>query len=256
MKVYQGEYLNITFEKQYNRFVQFWSNSPDTIASFKAEMLIYTNLYKVHKPKQSLWLQQNFTLQLDLVDQNWIENHVNKLCKSYGNEKLAFVVSEDILAHISVIDSFEEINSCIIPKHFATEKKARTWLNEDKIMNETINETSISFEGVDEEGYGIIKFKSPSSDINKTIGSFKNLIEAHEYIRNNLNKYITLTKREKQILHLYTKVHKINIIADQLHISLHTARTHWRNIKSKLRLQTSEEILIFAKAFDSMKIRN
>ena len=255
MTIYQGTYLNITFEKEHNRFVQYWSTSPNTIATFKSEMLSYTSFYKTYKPTQSLWLQQNFTLQLDATTQNWIETHVNKPCKTYGNEKLAFVVSQDVLAHINVISSFEEVDSCILPKHFASEAKARAWLTEGLKLTEPRYETSIVFAGIDKEGNGVIKFNNSARDITQTLQSCKKIIKTNDFIKANLHKYVALTKREKEILHLYTKIHKPDEIANQLCISVHTIRTHWKNIKNKLNMHMLEEILLFAEAFETLNSR-
>ena len=255
MIIYQGTYLNITFEKEHSRFVQYWSTSPNTIALFKSEMLTYTAFYKTYKPTQSLWLQQNFTLQLDATTQNWIETHVNRPCKEYGNKKLAFVVSQDVLAHIEVINSFEEVDSCIYPKHFASEEKARFWLTEGRLLSEPHDETKIVFEGIDKEGNGIIKFKNSANDITQTLQSCKKIIKTNDFIKKNLHKYTSLTKREKEILHLYTKIHKPDEIANQLCISVHTIRTHWKNIKNKLDIHVLEEILLFAEAFETINSR-
>lgn len=255
MNIYSSQYLTISFEEEYNRFVQFWKRSPKNISVFKLEMLEYVSFCKNLKPQQSLWLQEKFSLSLDNETQLWIEEYVNKPCVKYGNKKLAFVVSHDVLVHIGVIGSFEENNSCIFPKHFASESEARTWLDEDKITTQTTHKMSVEFEGVDENGYGIIKFKSPSTEIAKTFDSIKKMIETNEYIKNNLKKYISLTKREKQIIHLYVKIHNQNEIAEQLFISLHTMRTHWKNIKNKLEMHSGEELLLFSNAFDIIHSR-
>jgi DNA-binding CsgD family transcriptional regulator len=250
MKIYSSQYLTISFEEKNSRFIQFWKHSPKNISEFKLEMLAYIALYKKHQPHQSLWLQENFSLLLDEAAHLWIEVNINKPAKEYGNKKLAFVVSHDVLIHIDVINSFKENNSCISPKHFASESEASTWLNEDKIVTQNSHKMSVEFEGVDENGYGIIKFKSPSTEITKTFDSIKKMIETHEFIEKNLKKYILLTKREKQIIHIYAKIHNQNEIAEQLFISLHTMRTHWKNIKNKLQIHSGEELLLFANAFD------
>jgi len=130
MKIYEGPYLTILFEKENDRFVQSWSTTLNSVDSFKEEMLIYTSFYKQHNPSQTLWIQQNFTLHLDQKVFAWIEKKVNIPCVKYGNKKTAFIVGKDVLAHLTVIDSFEKNKSTINVSHFVSEKEAIIWLNE------------------------------------------------------------------------------------------------------------------------------
>jgi hypothetical protein len=128
--IYNGKYLSIRYEENNSLFVQNWCKDIN-IENFKSEMLVYTELYKQYRPKYSLWLKQNFSLVLDIKAQKWIEIYVNIPCHEWGNEKCAFVVSKDMMAHLTVIDSFEKLQPCIKPEHFLYEKEARDWLLKD-----------------------------------------------------------------------------------------------------------------------------
>jgi DNA-binding CsgD family transcriptional regulator len=249
-KIYTGKFLTICCENNGDRFVQYWKSSPDSIAEFKNEMLEYVNLYKEFKPSQSLWLQKKFKLSLDEQTQLWIEEKVNIPCKKLGNEKLAFVVSKDVMAHIKVINSFEEIHSCIEPKHFSSEEKARKWLDNEFSMNINNQVTKIIFEGLDKEGYSTFKIKTTGTDVAKTIRAFKDIIKTNDFVRLNVDKFITLTKREREVLALYTKGVSLKEIPDELYISYHTVRTHIKNIKRKLQITSSEKLLEYGKAFN------
>ena len=252
MKIYEGTYLTINFEEEYNRVVQFWARSPDNIDAFKKEMLVFTNLYKKYRPKQALWLQQNMKLQLDPETSHWIDQNVNIPCDKCGNEKLAFVVAEDVLAHLTTMNVFEAGVSIATPRHFATEKEARSWLDEKS--NEAIKEVkvpphNITYKGLDKEGRAIIQVKTEPEDISDSIKLFKGLIEESQFIKANIDKYTSLTKREKEVLIYYSKEQKHQEIADQLFLSLHTTRTHIRNIKRKLATTSFSELTKYTKAF-------
>lgn len=250
MKIYEGPFLVIHFERKNNRFVQFWTSSPNNTQEFKSEMLTYTSYYRKHKPTQTLWLQKNFTLDLNSETQIWIEKEVNIPCVNYGNKKAAFVVGKDVLSHLSVINSFEETNSIVRPSHFATEQEALDWLNSTPAVSNEQAKTEIRFEGVDKEGNSIIKVKSPSNDITNTIKSFRSLIEENEFFKTNIDNYILLTKREKEVLALYAKGYKHQAIADKLHLSLYTVRTHWRNAKNKLDIKSFSDLMKYVAAFN------
>lgn len=249
MNIYQGPHLSITLEEENNRIVQFWKTSPNCLEVFKSEMLIYTSHYKKYKPLQSLWLQQNFTLTMDFDTQNWIEKNVNTPCMECGNEKVAFVVSKDVLAHISVINVFDERNSIVVPRHYASEQEARSWLDSTLVKGSNNTISKITYKGVDGKGNAVIEIKAPSRDIKSTLNSLKGIIKENEFMKINLNKYTSLTKREKEILHRYAQGEKHQDIADKLFLSLHTVRTHWRNIKQKLEISSVTEALEYSKAF-------
>ncbi len=249
MQLYKGPFLNITFEKKNDLFLQFWETSPISISDFKKEMLIYTSWYKKLNPRNTLWLQKNFTFDLDSTTNEWIERMVNIPCKKYGNKKCAFVVSSDILVHLSVINAFDKVESCIIPEHFIDEAQARTWLSSSKLKTENSSKTKIIYEGLDENGNAIIKITNPSKNIKKTIKYFGDTFEKDDFIKNNSHDFSQLTKREKEIFKLVAQGKKQLDIANQLYISKHTVRTHWRNIKVKLNIISNIDIVTYYKAF-------
>jgi hypothetical protein len=149
------KYLEVSFDHLKDRFIQFWSESPATIADFKQEMLAYTEFYLKHSPSLSMWLQQNFKLDLYPDTQQWIEEYVNIPYKQAGNEQLVFVLGAGVLAHLQVIGAFEKIQSCIIPQHFATQGEAENWLDtfEVKLL------------GLDKNGLTNLSLKSESKEI-------------------------------------------------------------------------------------------
>ncbi len=250
MLIYESDFLKVEFEKNNDCFVQFWKKSPDCFEILKKEFIEFTALYRQYKPTKTLWLQQNFRLPMSLEMHQWIEKNANIPCKEYGNEKVAFVVGKDVLAHLSVMSFFNEAKSVLSPVHFATEKEARQWLNEAKDFPKCKSEIKILFEGVDEEGNSIIKIKRSSSDITNTILSFSNLLEENNFIKSNLEKYSQLTNREKQVLVKFSKGLRQKEVADELFISVGTLRTHWKNIKNKLKIKSMAEVVKYVNAFE------
>ncbi|MFV8225079.1 response regulator transcription factor [Christiangramia aquimixticola] len=251
MKIYESDFLEIRIEKENDCFVQFWKQSPDSNTVLKEELSKYCELYKKFKPSKTLWLQERFRLPVDQETHAWIEEYVNIPCVENGCQKVAFVVGTDVLVHLSIMSHFEKMKSVISPLHFASEKEARQWLEETKSQEINPNkDVTILFEGVDEEGNSIIKIKRPSSDISNTIRSFANLIEENEFLKKNISKFTTLTKREKQVMVSISKGLKQQEVADELFISIGTLRTHWKNIKSKLEIKSLADVIKYVNAFD------
>lgn len=76
------------------------------------------------------------------------------------------------------------------------------------------------------------------------------LLEENKFLRQNHHVFGTLTKREKEILRLMALGHSSSEIAERLHISGATASTHRRNVRIKIKAETSYDITRFAQAFD------
>ncbi len=250
MTLYKSEFLQINFEKENDCFVQYWKKSPKSYSRLKDEFIEFISLYEKYGPSKTLWLQQNFRLPIDLETHLWIEKNVNVPCVNYGNEKVAFVVGKDVIVHLSVMNYFEEDNSVIHPLHFATEKEARQWLNGTRDYSKNSTRIKILFEGVDEEGNSIIKIKRPSQDIRSTLLSIGHVIEENNFLKSNISKYSKLTKREKEIMVIFSKGFRQQEVADRLFISIETLRTHWKNIKRKLNIKSIADVSKYVNAFD------
>jgi DNA-binding CsgD family transcriptional regulator len=76
------------------------------------------------------------------------------------------------------------------------------------------------------------------------------LIKENTYLRENKALFASLSKREKEVLCLLVKGNNSFEIADMLHISEATAKTHRKNIRGKLNAESSYDLLQFAQAFN------
>ncbi|WP_166435187.1 LuxR C-terminal-related transcriptional regulator [Christiangramia sabulilitoris] len=250
MKLDESDYLIINYEKENDCFVQFWKKSPESFAVLKKEFLNFRSYYEKYTPSKTLWLQQNFQLEVNKEMHQWIEENINKPGVEWGNEKVAFVVGKDVLVHLSVMNYFEEQNSVIHPVHFASEKEAREWLNGNINHTKIDSQIKILFEGVDDEGNSIIKIKRASSDIANTIMSFGHLLEENNFLKSNIANYAKLTKREKEIMVIFAQGLRQKEVADRLFISIETLRTHWKNIKKKLNIKSVADVIKYVNSFD------
>jgi hypothetical protein len=162
------------------------------------------------------------------------------VCKNQdGLDQVAFVVGKDVLAYIDVIDMFQESSSIgFVPKYFATENEAVNWLNEDskeKKDVETYNQSfSVSFKGIDDNEKVVFEFKDQASKFDSTVHLFKTIIEQNHFMKNNIDKYSSLTKREKETLKFLLIGFTNQQISEEMYVSQHTIRTHRNRIWKKL----------------------
>ena len=255
MKIYKGKHLTIKYNKSKSLFVQKWNTSPKDIEDFKFEMLEYTNLYEKLRPKNTLWMQKNFGLIINDDLKKWIETNVNKPCLKYGNKNCAFVVAEDVLAHIETIDVFEKTNSSINVKHFATSDEAQKWFNEQELKSSQLNYNSkkaeLNYKGLDKNGKTIIEFKSISTEITNTLKSIKGIFEENELIKRNIIKYSSLTPKEKEVLNYIIQGLTNKQISDLTFTSINTIRTHRNRIWKKLDIKHFRDCLEYKSFYNS-----
>lgn len=76
------------------------------------------------------------------------------------------------------------------------------------------------------------------------------LLKENMFFKENLNKYLGLGKRAKEVLRLVALGKSSADIAKELHISIDTVHTHRKNIKKKLNISTSFEFTEYARAYD------
>ncbi|WP_027138785.1 response regulator transcription factor [Gaetbulibacter saemankumensis] len=250
MKIYQGPFLSITYEKENSLLVQNWSRTLSCVEHFKSEMLMFVKCFVKYKPKYVLWLQYEFSLIIDKETYLWIEDNVNVMGIKYGIEKVAFVVGKDVFAHVTVIDSFEEVKSALVTRHFLTELDARAWLFETTPVEIDNKKPKIVFLGSDENDDFIFKIENTRNHVSEALKLFKSSVEQQQFTKLNLGRFSELTKREKQVLKLVAEGKSNDDIGNELFISAHTARTHWRNIKTKLNIKQEKDIDYYNKILE------
>ena len=236
MIIHQTDYLQVYFDESNNLTIQTWIKSPENVFVFKQEMLLFVAIQQKHKASKALWLHKNFTFIMTESTKKWAEQHVVHPCFAAGVKKFAFVVSKDVFSHLSVVESFDGLNIPLMPRHFVSEKEAMDWLIND-ISPLSNQEYKVSYEGADDDGNILLKIKAPT-DASNVLRLFKKFQSNNTFQSKNLIKFQSLTTREKEILLKYAHGHNADTIAKTLNISIFTVRTHWRNIKQKLKINS------------------
>jgi len=78
----------------------------------------------------------------------------------------------------------------------------------------------------------------------------KRMLVEVEYVKNNKQKFNTLTSREKEIVLLIIKGNNNPTISKLLYISRYTVEQHRKNINRKLKIHSSLQLYAFAYAFN------
>lgn len=95
-----------------------------------------------------------------------------------------------------------------------------------------------------------VKGKQDASNFDSTINSFKTIVERSNFINNNIEKYASLTPREKETLKFIVKGYTNEKISEKMYISFNTVRTHRNNIWKKLEIKQIKDCLTYQCFFD------
>jgi DNA-binding CsgD family transcriptional regulator len=95
-----------------------------------------------------------------------------------------------------------------------------------------------------------ISISQELNGIDSSFGAISRVLEDNLYIRKNMAKFGSLTKREKQVIKLVARGFTSKQIAEELFLSLETVKTHRKNINKKLDLKRCIDWEYFANAFD------
>src|SRR5690606_24238147 len=76
------------------------------------------------------------------------------------------------------------------------------------------------------------------------------LLYENNFLRDNLNLWKSLTRREIEILKLVANGYSTDFISNKLFLSKATVATHRKNIKRKLGFKSNYDYTCFAQAFD------
>ena len=76
------------------------------------------------------------------------------------------------------------------------------------------------------------------------------LLEENNFLRQNINKYASLSQRERDVLKLLALGKSSVETSDELFIALNTVETHRKNIRKKLETNSYYELCQYARAFD------
>lgn len=82
------------------------------------------------------------------------------------------------------------------------------------------------------------------------IPKLERLVNENTFLKENVDRYTTLTKRERELLRLMALGMTPREISEQLITSEKTVRTHRRNIKRKLGVKKEVDLVYFAQAFN------
>lgn len=243
MEIYQSK--NLIIQQKGDLFIQEWKNVALNTEDFTKELKTFLSFYEKARPKSVLWLQENFNLQIPPSLYKWIENDIVKRQYETGMTNLGFTVSSDMLSHLSVMASFEKIESVIQPNFFIDKNKAIHYLDK-----EVKRKTKLEYKVKQFDDFAKIDIKLDFNMLPKVISSLKKIEKEQVFVTKNLANIRSLSIREMQIFKLIINGYSSKEIATSLFIETSTVSTHRKKIIQKLQIKRPVDWYLIANYFN------
>ena len=210
------------------------------------------------RPSQMIWILDKKTIKPNFASKKWIDEVILTpifRCgfikrRNDGYDQLAFVFGQDVAV---LMQGVENPYTGFNPKYFTNEIEAINWLSKESkaIDYKNIHQNlAITYKGIDDNGKIVFELKEDVSKFDGIINLFKTIIEQHHFMKNNIVKFSSLTKREKETLKFIIKGDDNKQIAEKMQVSPHTIRTHRNRIWQKLEIKHLIECLEYACFFN------
>ncbi len=134
MVLHESKYAKIELDDDLSMITHTWTYRTTEMVEkdFKDEMTILADFFKKYRPKRVLVDQRNFFFTILPALQQWIDINVNKILYDNNCQKVAFVVSPDVLAKLTTDQTFESgYSSQLNVKFFDNIVEAREWIKQD-----------------------------------------------------------------------------------------------------------------------------
>ena len=243
MEVFNSEIATIDYFEETELIRTSWKKCGGG-RRFYAGNFYSHGIYGLLLPKRTLWDHRHFDFQIPPDLQKWTDETINiPATRLNVFEKISFIVSQDVLSQMSVMEIFDETTSEFMPRYFVDDGESLEWLNTPSKKKEITRAEppTIVIDRVNDKIKLSIEIETEEFD--EYLHLFDKLWKARALSIETAQRLLTLTTRERTILKLLMKAKKIDAIADMLSISPHTVTTHRKNIYRKLACNSREDLM-------------
>ncbi|HIB37262.1 helix-turn-helix transcriptional regulator [Mesonia sp.] len=243
--IYCSDYIKIY--KDQDILIQKWTKIPLTTQHFQKELLNFLEVFKKERPSSILWLQENFDLEIPDNIYEWIQKHILEPQYKAGLRNLAFTVPKEQYAHLSIINSFNEVSSVLEPKYFLTKEKALEFLKAEEAKKEFFSEITYVFDR--SKNNTRIYLEVDHKQLPHTIKHLNRLNHQLKFRAEHQCYFDKLTLRELEIFKSISFGMTNKEIASALNISEYTIATHRKSLIKKLEIKSPNDWQFYANAF-------
>ena len=130
-QVYKSKFLSVEYDKDNSLIVSTWSIKSVQLKSetLKEEMLERMKYIEKYRPRKVLVNAKFFFFRLPPSIQTWMNEEILNRYYEAGIEKMAFIISNDLVAQISIEQAIQENETSTYQiRYFDSIEKAKVWL--------------------------------------------------------------------------------------------------------------------------------
>jgi CRISPR-associated protein Cas8b1/Cst1 subtype I-B len=206
--------------------------------SVYAEMMPSVVIIQQLEPFLSIYMTSRGLNELGITQKELEEIGEDYLSKFFNLED-----SEDYLFKLKKLLSENDINETFTFFQQVKFKDEKNWIWH-------IGSTRIFFQDDKGNPTHIVTIAIPLKQLKHIPNKAERLLAERNFFHNNIEKFLTLGKREVEVLRLVAQGHSSLSISKKLFISIQTVNTHRKSIKQKLGISSSYEFTLYAQAFD------
>jgi DNA-binding CsgD family transcriptional regulator len=257
MIVHNTQNINVNYIKEQDMLITTWKDAPLKIDDFIRELQHCRDYCINLNVKRTVLNQEDFKFVIPPKLYPWIEEEINLPGYKSGVEDFVFVVAGSAMAQFAVMDSFDEAESVYTPHFFLHQNEALEYLEAPKkekiqLIDPTVFlKDDILLEVTKDEvgNKAIIQMEVPLDALPYNLNMLKKHMDGMRFMRDNWQKFASLTKREKLVLKHLVKGRMTKEIATKLFISETTVKTHRQNIIRKLNAKHLIDLYKYATVF-------
>ncbi|HSP12850.1 MAG TPA: LuxR C-terminal-related transcriptional regulator [Salegentibacter sp.] len=212
----------------------------EKIKSFapQAEMMPSVVIIQQLEPFCSIYMTQRGLDELGIT-----QEELEKIGPDYLNKFFNLEDSEDYLMKLKKL-----LNENNLDETFTFFQQVRFKDKEAWVWH--IGSTRIFFQDGEGKPTHIVTIAIPLNQLKHIPNKAERLLAEKDFFHTNTEKFLTLGKREIEILKLVARGKSSPDISKELFISPQTVNTHRKAIKQKLCISSSYEFTLYAHAFD------
>ncbi len=127
MQLYKSKFVDISLSDNNMVITNDWFETTSEMSAeqYKQDMLKFAALAVAHKPKFHLIKSVNFLFVITIQMQDWTNSTIFPQLIEAGIQKIAFLVSSEMIAQLSIEQTLDESNaSAFAVKYFDVEAEA------------------------------------------------------------------------------------------------------------------------------------
>ncbi|MFY9261773.1 MAG: hypothetical protein WAO71_14875 [Gallionella sp.] len=131
MEVYNSKYLHVAFFAGQHLLEATWLSETKMMDTedCKQEFLNYLDIIRKRRPSRVVVDSSNMLFTFNPKMQDWINETIHKHIISTGIHKLAFVVSKDFFAQLSIKQTMDEKEGLkFVTQFFDSKETAKKWV--------------------------------------------------------------------------------------------------------------------------------